>query len=440
MNMEQDLQMAHAIAQRVAEAGGRVYFVGGYVRDQLLHRENKDIDIEIHGISPQRLEAILDELGQRKEMGASFGIYSLRHYGVDIAFPRSSSGETAPFIGTEAAAQRRDLTINALMQDVLTDDILDHFGGQADLQQGILRHVHPVTFGEDPLRVLRTAQFSARFGFRVAEETEALCASLPVEGLAFERVFGELEKALLKAERPSLFFDVLRRMNQLRYWFPEIEALIGVEQEAAFHPEGDAWNHTMLVLDAAASLRGQAKNPLGLMLAALCHDLGKSVSTQVIDGRIRSLGHETAGVPLTGQLLSRLTKENKLKKYVLNMVELHMRPNLMADQHSSSKAMCRMFDQSICPEDLLLLAKADRMGQLRECHYEVTEASLRQHLAHYHELMALPYVMGSDLVQAGFAPGKAMGEALQYAHKLRLAGVPKDSALRQTIGFLRSRK
>lgn len=448
---DKNMQMARQIAGAVAAQGGRVYYVGGLVRDKLLGRENKDVDIEVHGVTPEVLEAILDGLGTRTEMGASFGVYGLRHYEIDIAMPRKETAIgrghkdfaifTDPFLGTKKAAMRRDFTINALMEDVLTGEIVDHFGGQEDLAQGVIRHVNDMTFAEDPLRVLRAAQFAARFGFAVAPETMALCSRMDLAALASERIFTELEKALLKASQPSIFFEFLRQARQLHHWFPEVEALIHVSQEPKHHPEGDVWNHTMLVLDQAAQLRSQAKEPLAFMLSALCHDFGKTETTAVTDGVIRSIGHETAGLPLAKRFLARITKEVRLHKYVLNMVELHMRPNGMFKQHSSQKGMNHLFDKSICPEDLLLLARADHTGRPLDEDYAPTEAFLREHLASFHEVMARPFVMGADLVAEGFKPGKDFGEALAYAHKLRLAGVCKEEALRQTIGFMRkSRK
>ncbi|HAJ74375.1 MAG TPA: tRNA nucleotidyltransferase [Lachnospiraceae bacterium] len=438
-----DLEMAEKIAGRVSKAGGRTFFVGGYVRDLLMNAENKDIDIEIHGITPSVLCEILDSLGERTEMGASFGVFGLSHYNLDIAMPRREhpcgKGHkdfeifVDPFLGTKKAAQRRDFTINALMQDVLTGEIIDHFGGMEDLSNGVIRHVNDRTYGEDPLRVLRAAQFAARFGFRIAERTMELSASEDLTALAKERVFGETEKALLKSDTPSVFFKALRDMDQLNDWFPEIKDLIGVEQEPEFHPEGDVWNHTMSVLDAAAKLREKAHEPTYFMMAALCHDLGKTVSTQKTDGRIRSVGHEIRGVEIADVFVRRLTTETKLRKYVCNMVRLHMSPNLLADQNAGKKAFMRMFDRSCDPEDLLLLAKADRMGQDRETHYEKTEELLTGRLHEFKELMDRPFVQGRDLVGAGMEPGPEMHEALDFAHKLRLAGVPKEDALRQTM-------
>jgi tRNA nucleotidyltransferase (CCA-adding enzyme) len=222
-------------------------------------------------------------------IGESFGIYALKGYGLDIAMPRKEtlrgSGHrdfdicVDPFIGTEKAAQRRDFTVNALMEDVLTGEIIDHYGGLYDLKHGILRHVCAKTFAEDPLRVLRGAQFAALFSFSIALETVDLCRGLTLRHLPRERIEGELQKALLKASHPSVFFETLRTMGQLHEWFPEAAALIGIPQDPLHHPEGDVWIHTMMVLDEAAKHRAQVSHPMGLMLAALTHDFGKVVCT-----------------------------------------------------------------------------------------------------------------------------------------------------------------
>lgn len=440
--------MAEKIAAAVAEVGGRAYYVGGFVRDRLLGRECKDIDMEIHGVPVPALEAILDSLGSRIQMGASFGIYGLGGYDLDIALPRKEQANgrghkdfavfTDPFLGAKKAAMRRDFTVNALMEDVLTGQIVDFFHGREDLEKGILRHVDDASFPEDPLRVLRAAQFAARFGFAIAPETAALCKTIDLRPLSGERVLGELEKALLKAPRPSVFFEVLRQMDQLQSWFPEVQALIGVPQEPRFHPEGDVWNHTMLVLDRAAELRSQAANPRGLMFAALGHDFGKPATTCRDDtGRIRALGHEEAGLTPVRAFLNRITKGKQLSRYVLSMTRLHMRPNMLAAQHSGQKSFNRLFDESLCPEDLLLLSKADALGKDPAPDYSETEAQLQARLSAFRETMAQPYVQGADLVAAGFPPNKDFTQALTLAHSLRLAGVPKKKAMGQVTAFLR---
>ena len=450
---DKNVEMARCVARAVEQSGGRTYYVGGFVRDRLLGKDSKDVDIEVHGIDVRTLETILDGLGERLAMGASFGVMGLRHYDLDIAMPRSERAiggghrdfdvVVDPFIGQQGAARRRDFTINALMEDVLTGELLDFFGGKDDLAHGRIRHVDPATFVEDPLRVLRAAQFAARFGFEVDSKTRVLCSTMDLTALPGERVFGELEKALLKASRPSVFFDELRLMDQLGIWFAEVEALVGVPQNVAYHPEGDVWTHTLQVLDCAAEQKEEACYPLGLLLASVCHDLGKAAVLQEVDGIIHAYGHEKEGVPLARRLLGRLTREQKLVSYVLNMVELHMRPNQLVINGSRAKSYMRLFDVSACPEDLLLLAKADHEGRASVDglvvpeDYAPTEERLRRMLAEYHRRMAQPHATGKDLVQAGFAPGPAFGEALNHAHKLRLAGRPKEEQIAAAVALMR---
>lgn len=445
-----DQKMAAEVARRVAAQGGSTYYVGGFVRDALMHRENKDVDIEVHGISPKALEEILDSLGQRITIGESFGIFNLKGYSLDIAMPRKEAlrGQghkdfdifVDPFIGTHAAARRRDFTFNALMQDVLTGEIVDHYGGVEDLKQGILRHVNSESFAEDPLRVLRAAQFAARFDFRVAQETIRLCAGMDLSHLPRERIEGELKKALLKAEKPSVFFEVLRQMGHLDVWFPELKALIGLQQNPVYHAEGDVWTHTMMVLDQAAKLRHRAADPYRFMLSALTHDFGKAVCTEASGDVLHAYQHEVLGLPIAEAFLQRITSEKKLIEYVLNMVKLHMKPNTVAGARSALKVTNRMFDQSVDPEGLIAIALADDRGRITQAPAADHEAFLLERLGIFRELMARPCVMGKDLIEAGLQPDKDFTEILEHAHKLRLAGVPKDSALKQVLAFARQKR
>ena len=446
-----DMETAYRLAELVRDHGGCAYFVGGFVRDRLLGIENYDIDIEVHGILPANLESILRQIGEPTAYGESFGIFGLKGCGIDIAMPRKEQVRghghrdfdifVDPFIGTEAAARRRDFTVNALMQNVLTGEIIDHYGGQSDLQAGILRHVNDESFPEDPLRVLRGAQFAARFHLSPAPETVALCRTMDLSHLAGERIEAELKKALLKTERPSVFFNILRVTEQLDIWFPELKALIGVEQHATYHAEGDVWNHTMMVLDEAAKLRHSAQQPYAFMLSALCHDFGKAVSSEAAgDGAVHAYGHEFAGIPIAKQFLSRITKETKVIDYVQNMTKLHMRPNIAAHSGSGVKSTNKLFDEAIAPHDLICLALADDRGRISLKPAPSTEGFLRERLAMYEEIMSRPHVMGKDLIAAGLTPDKSFSDILAYAHKLRLAGVDKDSALKQTLAYARKLK
>lgn len=223
------------LASKVKEKGGRAFYVGGYVRDLLLNIPNKDIDIEVHGIAEKDLVAILNEIGEVDYYGRSFGIYALRHEDIEVALPRSEKVlgtghrdfeiSVDPDMGYKNAALRRDFTINALMMDVLSHEILDYFNGTDDLNKGIIRHVNDVSFVEDPLRVYRAAQFASRFGFKIDERTVELCKSIDTFVLSRERIEEELKKALLKAERAEIFFECLKEMNQKDVWFKGVNNL-----------------------------------------------------------------------------------------------------------------------------------------------------------------------------------------------------------------------
>lgn len=448
MKKYSDKEMAIEIAKKVKEKGGRTFYVGGYVRDKFLGKDNKDIDIEIHEITPEELRNVLSELGTVTEMGASFGILGLKGYDIDIAQPRSEKDTgrghrdfeiyVDPFIGYKQAAIRRDFTMNALMEDVLTGEVLDYFGGIEDLKTGTIKHVNDKTFVEDPLRVLRACQFAARFNMNLADETLELGQTMDLSTLPRERIYGELQKALLKSNHPSIFFENLRFMNQLNDWFPELKALIGCEQSLKWHPEGDVWNHTMLVLDYAAKLRDKAVYPEALMLAALCHDFGKPEATTNKDGKIQAIGHECKGIPIAEHFLDRVVHENDINKYVLNMVELHMKPNQYASPtlpHPKKKSTNALFDDSICPNDLLFLAKADHFGRGIQEEYSKQEDFLRERLDWYeNNTKNMPQVTGTDLIELGLKPGPAFKKILNYTHNLWLCNIPKERALRQTIG------
>ena len=223
------------LASKVKEKGGRAFYVGGYVRDLLLNIPNKDIDIEVHGIAEKDLVAILNEIGEVDYYGRSFGIYALRHEDIEVALPRSEKVlgtghrdfeiSVDPDMGYKNAALRRDFTINALMMDVLSHEILDYLNGTDDLNKGIIRHVNDVSFVEDPLRVYRAAQFASRFGFKIDERTVELCRGIDTFVLSRERIEEELKKALLKAERAEIFFECLKEMNQKDVWFKGVNNL-----------------------------------------------------------------------------------------------------------------------------------------------------------------------------------------------------------------------
>lgn len=438
-NINADIDIAKKIAQEVSKKGGRVFFVGGCVRDEILGIDIKDIDIEVHNIEVDILIQILENFGEVQKIGSFFGVFNIKGYDIDIAMPRKekSSGRghkdfeifVDPFIGYKEAAIRRDFTMNSLMKDVLTEEIIDSFGGINDLNNKIIKHINDKSFCEDPLRVFRCAQFAARFDFEIDSKTKLLSSTMDVSSLASERIFEELKKALLKSEKPSIFFKSLKDMNQLSFWFKEIENLIGIKQSEIHHPEGDVFTHTMMVIDEAAKLKNKAENELAFMLAALCHDFGKITTTQLKKGKLTAYGHEIESVALAKGFLDRITNKISLKKETLNLIKLHMKPNQMYNT-AKKKSMMKLWDDAICPNDLILLSKADSLGRAIKRDYTEIEKILNNSLKEYNELMQQPEVVGKDLIKLGLKPGIVFSEYIKLGHKLHLSGLSKDEILK----------
>lgn len=438
-----DLQMARKIATSVDAKGGTVYYVGGFVRDKLSGKPNKDIDIEVHGVTPEQLRGILDQFGEIHTQGASFGVYNLRGYDIDIAQPRTEKATgrghkdfevyVDPFIGPEKAAMRRDFTMNAMMENVLTGEIVDPFGGQFDMKNHIIRHVNDKTFVEDPLRIFRAAQFAARFDYKLAPETAELMKTMDVSALPRERVYAEMEKAMLKSDKPSVFFDVLKDTNQLHTWFCEVEKLIGCKQDPTYHPEGDAYTHTMMVLDNAVRYRDQVDKPAYFMTAVLCHDFGKPYTMSVgDDGRIHSYNHAESSVPAAGTFLNRINNDTALRDYVYDMVKNHMRTHETFNHNSAIKTTNHMFDSIQNKKDIVYLTVADCMGKgdtfLERASKE--HEFLSERLAVYEKRAAEPMVGGKDLIAMGMRPSAEFSEILKNARKMHFSGVDKAAVLK----------
>lgn len=433
-----------ALAGDIQTAGGQVYFVGGCVRDFFLGEPIKDIDVEVFGVEAARLEKILSQYGKNNYIGKSFGVYKIEGMPWDVTLPRtekkvgfdhkSFTVQVDPDLPLEEAAKRRDFTWNALYADGVSGRVLDPFGGLEDLQSGIVRHIHDDTFAEDPLRVLRAVQFAGRFGFALHTDTRRLCRSLLKElpNLPKERIYEELKKLLLRAPKPSLGLRVARETGVIATLFPELDALIGCPQSAKYHPEGDVWEHTLLVVDAAAKLRGKAKSPLVLMFSALCHDLGKPAATKVLpEGKIVSYGHERAGVLPTRSFLQKLTSDKRLLKEVTTLVKEHMNPYALYKGKASDAALRRLAQRADVRE-LLLLAAADRRGRGDvsdnkgsgfESWFEdkITALSL--------DRKPEPLVSGQDLMEMGLKPGPLLGDLLRRALEMQLEGKSRSEIL-----------
>lgn len=433
------------IALRAKELGGRAMLVGGCVRDGLLGIPSTDIDCEVYGLAPDALRALAAQFGDVDDSGKKYGIFTLRGEGIDLAVPRTER-RTGPHHGDfevlpdptlsfEKAASRRDFTVNAILRDALTGEIVDPFGGQADLKNHILRAVPGAGFEEDPLRVLRGAQFAARYDLTVDEATMEKMRRMPTDALSPARVMSETKKALMQSAHPEVYFDILRRAGALEVWFQELAALIGVRQNPKYHPEGDAYVHTMLVLREAAEMRETAQKPLNLMLAALVHDLGKAATTtQDQNGNYHSCEHEIAGVPLLSAMLSRIGAGKDMLAYCENMCRLHMRAHICFYMNLGEGQTNLLFDESVCPHDLVLLAVCDARGKGRRTEKsDEEEQFLKERLAAYEKALSMPMPSGDMLIAQGMKAGRGMAQALKEARRLRLCGAGLEDAICQTV-------
>ena len=432
------LQTATAIARAVRDAGGRALIVGGWSRDQLLGRPSKDIDIEVFGLDAADLKAVLSAFGTVNTVGESFTVYKVAD--LDVSLPRRESKVSPghrgfavtgdPHLTVREAARRRDFTINAIAFDPLTEVYEDPFGGRADLAARVLRAVDHSTFSEDSLRVLRAVQFAARFEFTLDPGTAELSRRIPLDDLPCERIWGELEKLLLLADRPSMGLRLALELKIIERLFPELQALVGCPQEPEWHPEGDVWVHTLLVVDEARKRIGDLDPPhqIALMLGALLHDVGKPPTTAFLDGRIRSINHEQEGVAPATAVLDRLNVHSiggyDVRKQVLGMVAHHLKPGMFRQSPTPvSDGAFRRLAQKVDLELLALVAKSDCLGRGGgfDCSAMDWFLERARELGVQHA-PPKPVLLGRHLLALGVKPGPRMGEILRAVYERQLDG------------------
>jgi tRNA nucleotidyltransferase (CCA-adding enzyme) len=426
----QILQIAHLAAQM----GGQAFLVGGCVRDILLGIPPKDIDIEIFHISHDDLETALKKEFKVNFIGKSFGVFKLKEYPIDISTPRletvigythqSFCISTDPHLSLKKAAERRDFTINAMFLDPLSGLIHDPFGGQADLENKILRHVS-TKFTEDALRVLRGMQFIARFELTADPATTELCKTLAPYYLAQERVFEEWQKLLLQGIKPSLGLEFLRQTGWIRH-YPELQALINCPQDPTWHPEGDVWVHTLHALDAFA--RKRINNPeedLIVGLAVLCHDFGKPITTHRDEqGRIRSPGHDVASQAPTRNFLNQITRNKLLIESVVILVALHMRPSELYRGKANDSAIRRLATAVGHMDRLMRVVEADDEGRPpHPPNKEIIDWLLKRCEALFiQDKSPSPILLGRHLIALGLSPQPSFSNILKLAFDAQLDG------------------
>lgn len=432
-----------ACGEALERAGGRVFLVGGAVRDALLGRPVKDYDLEVFGLSAEAVLAALVRIARVEPAGDSFPVFKVASLpGVtgqlDVALPRRDSkkgpghrgihAEADPFMPVEEAARRRDFTINAMMFDLRSGALVDPFGGAQDLEARVLRVVDPSTFADDPLRALRAAQFAARFGLELEPDTARLCASMPLGELPPDRIFGEIEKALLHAGRPSVAFKLLFDWDQFRDIAPELIPLAATPQDPQWHPEGDVWTHTLMALDQARLLIDDLDTPraLAVMLGTLCHDLGKPATTKFEDGRIRSRGHEEAGVAPTLFLLERWNVHTRgsfpVRDQVVALVRDHLKPGALYDVRDEvSAGAIRRLARRVEADLLYRVARADCLGRTGN----FAPVAMEWFIEEVRKLSVersgpAPLLRGRDILELGLKPGPQVGRILAEVYELQL--------------------
>lgn len=431
------LEQALDLARAVRASGGRALIVGGWVRDRLLRRPSKDIDLEVYGLDAGALRTLLMSLGPVNTVGESFTVFKVGD--LDVSLPRRESkigrGHRGfdvvgdPDLTVEEAARRRDFTVNAIAWDPLEDAYLDPFDGRGDLARGLLRMVDAATFGDDSLRVLRAVQFAARFELTVDAATAALCRRIPLDDLPAERVWGEMDKLLLQASRPSIGFALARDLGVVPRLFPECAALIDCPQEPEWHPEGDVWIHTLMVVDRMRERIDGLDRPrqVALMLGAVAHDFGKPATTAVVDGRIRSLGHEEAGVAPAISFLNRLNVHTMngydVRGQVLGLVAHHLKPGMWHQAAVVGDGAFRRLAQKVDLELLARLAEADCLGRTGtfDCRAMAWFLDRARALGVEHAPPA-PLLLGRHVLALGLKPGPGVGAVLKAVYDEQLEG------------------
>jgi len=457
----------------IRASGGRALLVGGCVRDHLMGQPWKDFDIEVYGIQPDDLRRLLETLGDVDTVGESFTVYKLRMreggietyrdvgsegqgsagvpplnhcipasppLEIDVSIPRRESktgrghrGFTIagdPFMTVEEAARRRDFTINAILYDPLTDEIIDPFAGQADIAHRLLRIVDPRTFPEDSLRVLRAMQFAARFEFEIEPSTKELCRSIDLSDLPSERIWGEFEKLFLLARRPSIGLQAALDLLIVEKLLPDLKPMVGCPQEALWHPEGDVWVHTLAAVDNAAELTAGLPKEMRLtvMLAVLLHDIAKPLTLKYEDGKIRTPGHEEAGVEPSLRVLDTLNIHTingyDVRSQVIALVANHLKPSqFFKERERITDGAFRRLAAKCDLELLYLVAKADALARGAASGSESEEwfVERARSLGVEHE-PPKPLLLGRHLIELGVEPGPQMGQVLKAVYELQLDG------------------
>ncbi|MDR0595248.1 MAG: HD domain-containing protein [Puniceicoccales bacterium] len=447
------------ICKLLVECGGYPYFVGGCVRDALLNIAVTDFDIEVFGLTFERIEEILKPhfkfTVQKCKLsdGASFCVIKISGFSIDISVPRIETKIGPKHTDFQVqqlrkcslveAANRRDFTINAIYFDVFNNRICDPCGGVADLSKKILRNVSD-KFSEDPLRVLRGMQFAARFSMTPSKSIVQLANALTPKELSPERIFCEWRKLILLGVKPSRGLYFLKNCGWTQF-FPEIDALIYCEQDSYRHPEGSVFEHTCLTLDLyAADRTGIYEDDLAVGFAALCHDFGKPQTTTSDERGVHHYGHDVAGIPLARSFLENMRAPKQLIGDVETLVKYHMIVrDIFKKDASQDGAVLHLANDVGRLDRLIRLCKYDgngRGGCWGPGQYEVQEASWLKETAQRLGVLKnkpVPIIFGRDLLALGLCPSPKFNEILNrcFEAQLDMKFSDRDGGLRFLKNF-----
>lgn len=415
-------------------AGGLPLLVGGSIRDALLGLAIEEIDLEVYNLSAEKLQLILEESFEIELVGKAFGVFKIKYTAVDIALPRTEnklgSGHKGfeilgdPHLDVKKALARRDFTMNAMAWNPITSELIDPYGGQHSLAEGILRHTS-AQFIEDPLRVLRAMQFISRFNLKIHPETLSLCCKMTPETLPAERIRLEWEKWILKGKQLSLGLEFLKACGWVQY-YPELQALIGCPKDFMTHSKRDVWTHTCLIMDAFVNLRqSNSLENLILGFAAMCHGFGKS-NVNIPD--IKDFKNEdiyaTAGAALTVTFLNRMRIPHKIVKQVVSLVTNQTKPYTLYLDKAKIPAFKRLALE-VTLKRLGQLTLANTCAQDNQVIYAQGAKWFLEKIQHpeLQEHALKPIIQGRHLIDLGYTPSKQFNLILKHCFDAQIEGL-----------------
>lgn len=416
-------ESATALARLLVKAGHTAFFAGGCVRDKLLGHEPKDYDIATSATPAE----VLKLFPKSNEVGAHFGVVIAKHSGhhVEIATFRTDGSykdgrrpETVTFSTPEEDANRRDFTINGLFENPETGEVIDHVGGLTDLKSKVVRAIgNPAhRFQEDSLRLLRAIRFSTTLGFPIESATLNAIKenAYLLDKLPPERIRDEFSKTIVHPNRRK-GLELLVDTGLIGHFLPEFLPLIGCEQPPEWHPEGDVYTHTCIMVEMLGK-----DAPLTLCLATLLHDIAKP-PTQTFDeeaGRIRFNGHDSLGAEMTETILSRLKYPNAVIRDATHMVSRHMQ--FMNVQQMRKAKLKRFMSEPTFPQEMELHRVDCASSNGFTDNYEFLNAKSGEFASE--PLIPEPLVTGKDLIGMGMRPGPRFKEILDELQTEQLEG------------------